>query len=305
MPTRLILNADDFGLTPGVNRSIAQLHRAGALTSATLMATGAAFADAVRIAHDLPTLGVGCHIVLTDGIPAADPARIPSLLHTNGSAQPALQPSLARFAIAALRGRVVEAEIELEAEAQIGRLHRAGISPTHLDTHKHAHLFPSVLRPLLRVALRNGIPAIRNPFEHTWSLALNHGSRLRRAQIHLLHRLHAAFTREIARTHGRIHTTDGTIGVSATGDLTPASLGELLAHLPPGTWELVCHPGENDADLNRVRTRLRIHREVERDALLALIPAFFAAHPAAERIHFGDLAPQPQLVHTLAAQEHS
>jgi predicted glycoside hydrolase/deacetylase ChbG (UPF0249 family) len=65
MPTRLIINADDFGLTPGVNRAIAELHQAGVLTSATLMANGAAFDDAVAIAHASPTLGVGCHIVLT------------------------------------------------------------------------------------------------------------------------------------------------------------------------------------------------------------------------------------------------
>src|ERR1700738_865295 len=60
MPARLILNADDFGLTPGINRAIAELHHAGALTSATLMATGPAFDDALRIAHGLPPLGVGC-----------------------------------------------------------------------------------------------------------------------------------------------------------------------------------------------------------------------------------------------------
>ncbi|HEY0163191.1 MAG TPA: ChbG/HpnK family deacetylase, partial [Edaphobacter sp.] len=70
MPARLIINADDFGLTPGINRSILELHRAGVLTSATLMATGPAFDEAVAIASSTPTLGVGCHVVLTDGVPA-------------------------------------------------------------------------------------------------------------------------------------------------------------------------------------------------------------------------------------------
>jgi predicted glycoside hydrolase/deacetylase ChbG (UPF0249 family) len=88
MPTRLILNADDFGLTRGVNRAIAELHAAGALTSATLMASGAAFDGAIAVAHAHPTLGVGCHIVLTDGTPISPPESIPSLLgpdRTNGT----------------------------------------------------------------------------------------------------------------------------------------------------------------------------------------------------------------------------
>ena len=80
MPPRLIINADDFGLTPGINRAIIELHRAGVLTSATLMATGPAFDDAAALARSNPSLGVGCHIVLTDGSPASPPETIPSLL---------------------------------------------------------------------------------------------------------------------------------------------------------------------------------------------------------------------------------
>src|SRR5579871_4503460 len=79
MASRLILNADDFGLTPGINRAIAELHGAGALTSATLMATGAAFDDAISITQINPKLGVGCHIVLSDGVPVSDPGTLPTL----------------------------------------------------------------------------------------------------------------------------------------------------------------------------------------------------------------------------------
>ena len=80
MPAKLIINADDFGLTSGVNRSVSELTVAGALTSATLMANRSAFHEAARIAKDLPSLGVGCHIVLTDGTPVSPPETIPSLL---------------------------------------------------------------------------------------------------------------------------------------------------------------------------------------------------------------------------------
>ncbi len=103
MPARLILNADDFGLTPGINRAIAELHSAGALTSATLMANGPAFDDAIRIARAQPTLGIGCHIVLTDGMPVSPPETIPTLL---GPDRKILPPLANGF----LRGRPRSAE---------------------------------------------------------------------------------------------------------------------------------------------------------------------------------------------------
>src|ERR1700724_1496411 len=112
MAAQLIINADDFGLTPGVNRAIAELHQAKALTSATLMATGAAFEDAVAIAHANLTLGVGCHIVLTDGVPASPPERIPTLI---GPDRKTFRPSLLNFVFDLLSGRIREEDIVREA----------------------------------------------------------------------------------------------------------------------------------------------------------------------------------------------
>src|SRR5258707_10872359 len=116
MAPRLIINADDFGLTPGVNRAIAELHQAGALTSTTLMATGPAFDDAVATAHANPTLGVGCHIVLTDGVPVLPPEKIPTLI---GADRKTFRPSLIDFAFDLLSGRIREEDIVREAFAQI------------------------------------------------------------------------------------------------------------------------------------------------------------------------------------------
>ena len=169
MPARLILNADDFGLTQGINRAIGELHSAGVITSTTLMASGAAFDEAVEVARTHPALGVGCHIVLTDGAPVSPPGSIPSLIGADGKS---FRPSLVDFVQALLLGRIKEEEVALEALAQIERLERAGIQPTHLDTHKHTHLFPSIGRTLLQIAERCGIHAIRNPFEPEWSLVL-------------------------------------------------------------------------------------------------------------------------------------
>jgi predicted glycoside hydrolase/deacetylase ChbG (UPF0249 family) len=291
MPARLILNADDFGLTPGINRAIAELHQAGALTSATLMATGPAFDDALRIAHSLPMLGVGCHIVLTDGVPTAPPRTIPTLL---GPDRKSLRPTLTGFLRALLLGQIRESDIEREALAQVQKLQRAGIPITHLDTHKHTHLFPQVTRPLLRIAETNNIAAIRNPFEQPWSLnlpqaAASHASRLRRLQVKLLGGLRRRFHAHRQLRSGAIRTTDGTLGVSATGDLNAATLRQLLAAMPDGLWELVCHPGYNDRDLDRISTRLRAHREIELRALLAEIPQRFTLPNPPQLIHYGEL----------------
>src|SRR6201996_3551017 len=154
----------------GINQAIRELHRSGALPSATLMATAAAFGDAVADAKAQPTLGVGCHIVLVDGTPVLPSSEIPSLADSASSGQTAFRPKLGGFVGDLLRGRIRDAEIEAEAMAQIRKAQRAGIQITHLDTHKHTHMFPRVLRPLLRAALRCGVKAIRNPFEPNWSL---------------------------------------------------------------------------------------------------------------------------------------
>jgi predicted glycoside hydrolase/deacetylase ChbG (UPF0249 family) len=287
MASRLILNADDFGLTPGINRAIAELHQAGALTSATLMANGAAFEDAVAIAHANPGLGVGCHIVLTDGIPVSHPQSIPTLLGADGKT---FRPSLLDFIQALLRGTIREDDIEREAIAQVQKLQRAGIDVTHLDTHKHTHLFPTVTRPLLHLAQRCSIGAIRNPFEPGWSYALGHGSGLRRLQIRMLSRLKTQFERQSQIRNMQVQTTDGTIGISTTGQLDAAALRQILHALPAdGTFELCCHPGYNDHALDLIATRLRTHRDVERNALLAEIPAIALQPNAPELIHYGSL----------------
>ncbi len=289
MPARLIINADDFGLTAGINRSIEELHRAGVLSSATLMANGPAFDDAVAIAKRNPHLGIGCHIVLTDGVPVAPFPSISSLLHAD---RRGFRPSLPAFAAAALLGRISKEEIKTEALAQIRKLQASQIFVTHLDTHKHTHLFPVVSRALLEAARITSVPAIRNPFEPRWSTSLGFGSKLRRLQISMLRRLQHRFFANVKLVEGSITTTDGTIGISATGHLDARTLRLMLDALPHGTWELVCHPGYNDADLSRVTTRLRDHRAVERNALLDVVSEVLARPGAPTLINYASVSTQ-------------
>ena len=282
--TRLIINADDFGLTPGVNRSILQLNRAGALTSATLMATARHTSEAAAGASGCPGLGVGCHVVLVDGAPALPRDTIPALAPGPGG----FRPSLGAFVRDLLSGSIPETEIEQEAVAQIRSIQAAGVRVTHLDTHKHTHMFPRVLRPLLRAALQCGVRAIRNPFEPDWALtATPDAPAMRRMQVWLLRTQKREFLRLVEKAG--VATTDGAIGVLATGTLNAETLESLLAAMPKGTWEVVCHPGYFDKDLSNVRTRLRDSRAVEHAALMEVVPKFLGAHPEVTAVNFGQL----------------
>ena len=266
---RLIVNADDFGMTMGINRAIVEGCEQGIITSSTLMANSNAFDHAVAQAKDLlqsrPQFSIGCHIVLLDGTPVLPAERIPSLLGAS-NAPPEFRISIGSFARAALTGKLVAAEIEAEARAQFNRIQKAGIRTSHFDCHKHAHMFPAVLRPLLRAAREEGIAAIRNPFGAVFPLPVNQTVRnpklwRRTAELGFLRNFAGKFRQEV-ESQG-LRTTDGTVGVVVTGTLDRSSFVDLMKGLPQGTWEFVCHPGYNDAELDKVRTRLRQSRMVE------------------------------------------
>jgi predicted glycoside hydrolase/deacetylase ChbG (UPF0249 family) len=250
---QLIVNADDFGFTPDVNQGIVESHRHGILTATTLMANGAAFDDAVRLARETPSLDIGCHLVLIGGR---------SLL--TGRAYPLSVPRL----VAALARREIRPYEELKA--QVGRILGAGIRPTHLDTHKHTHLAPPVLEAVARIAEEFGIQWVRRPFDFPMnaqrgkSIIVPTAKRLTSAALGLLRRrFHRVLT-----THG-CRYTDHFAGFQITGRFHTAQLVDLLAMLPEGSTELMCHPGRCGEALRRERTRLKESRERELEALIA------------------------------------
>jgi hopanoid biosynthesis associated protein HpnK len=259
---RLIVNADDFGLTQGVNRAIVEAHGQGIVTSATLMANGTAFEDAIQCVRSTGRLSVGCHVVLVDGEPLLGGAKTSTLSDKNAH-DGRFYDGLGSFALRAVSGRIDGDEIEAEATAQIRKLQTAGLPVSHLDTHKHTHIFPPVLRPLLRAARACGVKAVRNPFGRIhFSLVANRPSLWKRhSQVMLLAPLGRKFRRSVA--DAGLLTPDGTVGVVATGTLDIGLLEGMIKSLPEGTWELVCHPGYDDAELASVRTRLRESRAVE------------------------------------------
>ncbi len=264
---RLIINADDLGLTTGVNRAIIQSHESGVLTSATLMANSQAFEDAISAVRGLSThsLSVGCHLVLVDGKPVSSPSAVPSLA-PNGE----FRRTLGELARASLAGNLAEAEIESEARAQFRAIQDSGVVLSHFDAHKHAHMFPAVLAPALRAASACGIPAVRNPFEPSGLILLpallrQPGLFKRYAQVALLRSMRSGWLRRV-RESG-LKTPDGALGVIVTGALDESLLADTLRNMPEGTWELVCHPGYDDRELAGIRTRLRASREKELELL--------------------------------------
>jgi predicted glycoside hydrolase/deacetylase ChbG (UPF0249 family) len=291
MPVRrLIVNADDFGLTDGINRAVRDLHQSGALTSTTLMAAAPRFHEAVEISQQQKGLGVGCHIVLVDGAPVAHPTAISTLLdgRRNRGSEPRFRTTLGEFVRDLYLGRVDSTHIEREAIAQILRLQRAGVAVTHIDTHKHTHMFPPVLKGVMRAAQACNIRSIRNPFEPAWSVAATPGAGLVRTwQVRLLGTLRHSFWKLAQQQE--FSTTEGCVGIAATGTLNEADLRALLDRLPDGTFELVCHPAYMDDELMATRTRLQQSREVELAAIQALPSMLGSVEFPVQLIDFGRL----------------
>jgi hopanoid biosynthesis associated protein HpnK len=264
---QLILNADDFGLTHGVNEGIIRAHRDGILTSATLMANGLAFDGAIEGARANPKFGVGCHLVLVGGTPVAPCGEIPSLLDQNGRFPESLGVFVARLS----SGRISLKQIERELRAQIERIRCAGIEPTHLDTHKHTHAHPQVMEALGRVARELGITRVRKPMENlrdSWGSTRNERAGIA-AQL-----LAAAAVRAMTPTFGVIsrkyglRSPDHFLGLAMTGRLGPLALRRLIDTLPEGRTEIMLHPGICDAELASTGSRLQQERQTELEALL-------------------------------------
>jgi len=255
------------------------------------MADGPAFADAAQLARTLPRLSIGCHVVLIDGEPVLDSKQLPSLTSRGPGA--GFRDGLKTFAVRALGGRMRADEIAAEATAQIRKIQSAGINVSHFDTHKHTHLFPSVLRPLLRAAADCGVRALRNPFVpcmplRSSDLLARPSLWARYTQLRVLLGFAGKFRKAVDR-EGFV-TPDGTVGIEVTGVLDENLFRALSLRIPEGTWEFVCHPGYNDPDLQAAKTRLRASRETELQVLTMPAAREILAREGIELISYRDLA---------------
>jgi hopanoid biosynthesis associated protein HpnK len=266
---QLIVNGDDFGFARGVNEGIVRAFRSGILTSTTIMANGAAFEEAVELALANPGLGVGCHLALVGGPPVAAAGEVESLIGNDGMLPVTLTSLLRKLT----SGSVTDEHLERELRAQIERVVSAGITPSHLDSHKHSHTHPRVMKALSRVASEFGITAVRNPFEGVrGSALLGPAARARRGVYVKQYAMSAAVSlragafKRLAREYA-FRTPDSFFGVRLTGLLDSEAIRSVIESLKEGTAELMCHPGVYGEDLENARTRLKRERQRELDAL--------------------------------------
>jgi hopanoid biosynthesis associated protein HpnK len=267
-----IINGDDFGLSPGINRGIIEGYRDGILTSASLMVVGDAFEEAVTLAHEHPGLSLGIHLTLIEGVPVLPPHMIPSLVTSDGR----FCGSLGEFLLKWLSGGILVREVEKEFTAQIDKARDRGIRVDKLDSHMHIHLLPGLFSTVLTLAQRYHITAIRLPTEGVLNLVrpTTFGGWGRRA---VLTALSTFLSRELVKADCLY--AQRCIGIAESGHLAEEDLLRLLQRLRPGLTEIMVHPGYDDTVLSHWPQSRRYKREQELTALTSpRVKAFIQSH---------------------------
>lgn len=237
-PRVLIVNADDFGLSEGINRGILSAHQAGVLRSTSLMPNGPAFDNAVHIAKATPSLDVGVHLNLIAEKSVAPAGELHGMIDAEGR----LPESQRAFTRGLLGRKFSIGDVQTEIRAQIERVLSAGIDPTHIDSHRHVHMLPAVFSVVLNVAREYGIGSVRVPLDRDVQESGGLFSRLMHTLI--LPRIERTRLRQVEAVG--LHTADWFWGLGMTGHMDEASLMAVLQSLRPGVNEVMCHPGITD-----------------------------------------------------------
>jgi predicted glycoside hydrolase/deacetylase ChbG (UPF0249 family) len=265
MAKYLIVNADDFGFSENVNNGIITAHKFGIVSSATMLVTMPGFKHAVRLARQTPSLGVGLHLNLTQGIPLSDPKTVPSLLKADGG-------------MSARKLNWRDEEVEQEIELQLAKLLEAGITPTHMDSHHHFHLeSPSAYRIMKKIAAREGIPIRLHP----WS--------------------DEARKEPLVRSTDRLilDTYDSNNGPNNGLD----RLLKHVEQLQDGTAELMCHPGYPLRDPHQMTPSESDKRGAELRVLTNPLLLDALHNNQIVLIHYGQLALIPETMPLLQQLE--
>lgn len=266
----LIVNGDDFGLSPQVNAGILRAHRSGILTNTSLMVAAPAWREAVDSARRLPALGVGLHLTLGRGHAVLPARSLPSITDADGW----FDDNPVRAGMRYFFSPRARAEVRAECRAQIERFLETGLRPSHVDGHLNLHMHPVVMDAVLDLAREYAVPAIRLTHEDTAaSLALAPRRALaKRWEGWVFARLAARCASRLDRAG--IHHPDHLFGLHQSGHVDEAYLLGLLPRLRPGVTELYCHPAVLPCpEVERWSPDYR--RDLELDALTS--PAVAAA----------------------------
>ena len=242
----LIINADDFGRNDAVNAAVAAGFRGGIVTSTSIVATGPAFDQAVTLAKELPGLGVGIHLAVSEYIPVLLPTKIPSLVNSDGR----FYPRGEQFRRMALRPHMPQ-ELLLEWDAQISRVVDAGIKLTHIDGHGHCHAHPAAAGVVLKLAQHYGVKNVRLPAEPIWwRPGLTLSSRfVAKVGLNLVSQVARAVWK------GKLNFPESFFGFSHGGQITKDAIGGVAMAVPPGISELMVHVATSKDQLPGYRTK--------------------------------------------------
>ncbi|GBQ27151.1 hopanoid biosynthesis-associated protein HpnK [Gluconacetobacter azotocaptans] len=232
---RVIVSADDFGLSEEVNEAIEIAHRDGLLSTASLMVAGPAAADAIARARRLPGLHVGLHLVVIEGPATLPPADIPSLVDRDGQ----FPSNQLELGINYFFRPGVRRQLAAEIEAQFAAFARTGLTLDHANAHKHMHLHPTVGKLMIESGLRHGLRAIRVPLEPPEPLFAA-GTYSDSPGAAALRRWTGVLRRQAHRAG--LRTNDWCFGIAWSGHMTTDRVAALAAHLPDGLSEIYFHP---------------------------------------------------------------
>ncbi|MBI5595975.1 MAG: hopanoid biosynthesis-associated protein HpnK [Elusimicrobia bacterium] len=229
--TRLVVTADDFGLSPQVNAAVARARRDGILTAASLMVGAPAWKEAVALAEADPGLRVGLHLVLVHGRPVLDPGLIPDLVDARGR----LRTDMAAVGAAIFFSARVRRQAEAECRAQFERFAGTGLAFDHVNGHNHFHIHPTVAGIVARLAREFRVPAVRVPAQR-WS-----GLPAAQAGTALLMAPWTAAARLRFHAAG-LATNDELHGLFETGAMDETAWLRVAGRLRRGVTEVYCHP---------------------------------------------------------------
>jgi hopanoid biosynthesis associated protein HpnK len=279
MTRKVIINADDFGLCQGVNDAVARAHTEGLLTSTTLMVNMPCADQAVELAKSLPNLGVGVHLNLTEGRPVSENS---NLCNSQGG----FASSAERLCLLSIFSKKVRAAIKTELSAQVEWLINKGIKPTHLDSHKHIHTFPSIFPIILELARRYNVTAIRLPLERQRFTKAHWPPPARKGLIksHII--------RNMARINrlqnAGLFKTSEFLGIAHTGRIDVDFLKAAFLYNSAPVVEIMTHPGFAEG-LGQSSSRLVEQRLIELQALCSEQAKFYLSKAEIELVNYGQL----------------
>jgi hopanoid biosynthesis associated protein HpnK len=254
----LIINADDFGFSQGVNAAIIQAHEEGILTSTSLMVSGDAAQEAIALAKNHPHLAVGLHLVLVCGKSVLPPAQIPNLVDSQGN----FSNNPTQAGLSYQFNQATRAELRLEISAQLEKFRDSGLNLAHVDGHLHLHVHPVILNILTEFAAEFQIKFIRLPSEElSKNLKIDNRNLLTKIVWSIVFGQLRRYGEGLLKANN-IKFADRVYGLLQTADMSEKYLLGLIPQIESELVEIYSHPA-------LVNTETNNGGEVELAALLS------------------------------------